>query len=629
MRLDRLALHPVRVAARSGRSMLSDEAERVIDGVLAGPLPEAVARSLAEHHVIERVATELLNTTASDGQDADQLDQALERVLRNPALEKWIASEDVGRLVDPLVDRVLRSSALRQTMVNILGSPELRRALSDQTTGFGAEVAAAARTRTARTDDKVEARVHARLRMRQADAPQTPFAGFATRGVALVVDAVLAQLGFLVGAASVAVVASLVGASQSGWVTRTLAGSIWLVAAAAYFAGFWSSAGQTPGMRLMRVRVVDPEGMPPSLPRSLVRFIGLLLAILPLFAGFLTVFVDSRRRALQDFIARTVVLHDGESGPRALQPSGDSTDPSAGTPQAASAQTKQDHRPSTSYLRSSWTDVNGVRMHAVGGGSGHPVVLVHGFGVSGAYMLPLARLLASSFFAVVPDLPGQGRSGQPRGRWGIGEMADTLGSWVETAGLEKPLVVANSMGCQIVTELVARRPGLIGPMVLIGPTVDPARRAAPRQLFDVLRDSVHEPVSLIAQTARDGAATVDIRPLLTAARAALGDRIEERLPLIDQPTVIVYGDNDGFIGRDWAERAAALLPRGRLVVVPSEAHAVHYTRPDLIAEIVGDLLVEEREHGGGERSRRLQHGNVPALKLDDASPRHEPLPLLR
>jgi hypothetical protein len=41
-----------------------------------------------------------------------------------------------------------------------------------------------------------------------------------------------------------------------------------------------------------------------------VRLVGLFLAILPLFAGFVPVFFDGRRRALQDFIARTLVYYE-------------------------------------------------------------------------------------------------------------------------------------------------------------------------------------------------------------------------------------------------------------------------------------------------------------------------------
>ena len=57
-----------------------------------------------------------------------------------------------------------------------------------------------------------------------------------------------------------------------------------------------------------RVRVLARSGSPPSVLRSLVRFVGLILAIIPLFAGFLPVLFDSRRRGLQDFLSGTVVV---------------------------------------------------------------------------------------------------------------------------------------------------------------------------------------------------------------------------------------------------------------------------------------------------------------------------------
>ena len=65
------------------------------------------------------------------------------------------------------------------------------------------------------------------------------------------------------------------------------------------------------GMRLLRLRVRGPEGNTPSVSRSVVRMIGLILAIVPLFAGFIPVLFTERRRGLPDFLARTVVIHDG------------------------------------------------------------------------------------------------------------------------------------------------------------------------------------------------------------------------------------------------------------------------------------------------------------------------------
>jgi pimeloyl-ACP methyl ester carboxylesterase len=274
-----------------------------------------------------------------------------------------------------------------------------------------------------------------------------------------------------------------------------------------------------------------------------------------------------------------------------------------------------------------WTTIDGVRIHALAGGEGPPVVLVHGYGLSGAYMLPLARGLVGSCTTYAPDLPGQGKSDPLREGLGISALADMLGGWIDEVGLGRAVVVANSFGCQIVTELAVRRPECVGALVLIGPTIDPNQRRARHQLAAAMRDSAREPFSLLAIAARDNAQT-GIRPLLATARFALRDRIEERLPELAQPAVVVWGEKDGFVGRAWAERVAALLPRGRLVVVPGEPHAVHYTRPDIVADIVLELLAEEREDFPGDLLGGFEHGHVPAGHVDDARGGKDSVPLV-
>jgi pimeloyl-ACP methyl ester carboxylesterase len=270
--------------------------------------------------------------------------------------------------------------------------------------------------------------------------------------------------------------------------------------------------------------------------------------------------------------------------------------------------------------------VAGVRLHACVGGGGPPVVLVHGYGVSGRYLLPLAEVLGDRYSAYVLDLPGHGRSDEPPHAAGVPELADALGGWLDVVGLERPALVASSMGCQIVTELAVRRPERVGPMVLIGPTVDPARRRARHQVFGALRDAAREPAMLIALAAREGVAW-DVRRLLAAARSALDDRIEDRLPAIEQPTIVVHAERDGFVSREWAEEVARLLPRGRLVVVPGEPHAIPFTQPGLVAGIVSDLLAEEGVELDGELARRLPHGHVPAGQLPKRRMRQQLLPL--
>jgi uncharacterized RDD family membrane protein YckC len=147
-------------------------------------------------------------------------------------------------------------------------------------------------------------------------AARVPYAGVATRAVALAIDVALAQVIVFAGGAVFALVGSLVGDLELDTAGRVLAGIAWLAVVGTYFVLFWSTVGQTPGMRTMAIRLVTYDGHPPSVARSIVRLIGLGLAIIPCFLGFVPALVDSRRRALPDLLARTVVLYaDAEYDP--------------------------------------------------------------------------------------------------------------------------------------------------------------------------------------------------------------------------------------------------------------------------------------------------------------------------
>jgi 2-hydroxy-6-oxonona-2,4-dienedioate hydrolase len=276
-------------------------------------------------------------------------------------------------------------------------------------------------------------------------------------------------------------------------------------------------------------------------------------------------------------------------------------------------------------LRSTWIDVDGVRVHLSSGGVGEPIVLVHGFGVSGTYMLPLARSLADRHSVFVPDLPGHGRSERPDEPLGVAGLAGALASCLDVLELERPVLVANSLGCQVVTELAVRQPERVGPLVLIGPTIDPARRRARRQVLAALRDLAREPLSLLAVTAHDDA-VMGPKALLATVRSAFADRIEERLPLLEQRVLVVRGERDPFVTADWAERAVALLPDGRLAVVPGAPHAVHFSQPDVVAGLVDDFLVEEGKQERGKLVGQLPHRDMSARQQGNARAGEEALP---
>jgi uncharacterized RDD family membrane protein YckC len=130
-----------------------------------------------------------------------------------------------------------------------------------------------------------------------------------TRAIAFAVDAAIIDLIALVVGVGVGLALSILSVSNDLQVVLLAFGGVaFLVWTVGYFAVFWSTTGQTPGNRLMRLRVCKEDGAVLRPRRAVLRFGALVLAALPLLAGFLTVLVDDRRRGLHDMLAGTVVV---------------------------------------------------------------------------------------------------------------------------------------------------------------------------------------------------------------------------------------------------------------------------------------------------------------------------------
>ena len=286
--------YSARVAARVWRGPLEAAAEELLstrevrqalDHALSSPLPEELGRMLVRHRVVERIAHEF----AASG----ELERLLDSALASPQSRE-------------VIDRVLASDATKQALERVLAGPEVRAALTSQSAGLAEEVMIGARSTATGLDS--------RFSLGARRSPASPFAGVASRGAALVVDAfaIVAGTALVGGAASL--VAAVVGGVRPDWLAQTLLSLATVAITVGYFVVFWQTAGQTPGMRLMGVRVLSTrhDGRL-TVWQALLRTIGLALAIIPCFLGFLPALFDSRRRALPDYLAGTVVVYDGPS----------------------------------------------------------------------------------------------------------------------------------------------------------------------------------------------------------------------------------------------------------------------------------------------------------------------------
>jgi hypothetical protein len=140
--MQRLAEEGAVVRARA-RSILEARAEETIDWLLAGRLPDAVARSAVEHQVAERIAAELAESM--------DVELAVTTALDNATTER-------------LVQAVLVSPAMQHTIEYVASSPEVRAALTAQSGSLAEEMVSGVRTRAETLDDVAERTVRGWLR---------------------------------------------------------------------------------------------------------------------------------------------------------------------------------------------------------------------------------------------------------------------------------------------------------------------------------------------------------------------------------------------------------------------------------------------------------------------------------
>jgi len=241
-------------------------------------------------------------------------------------------------------------------------------------------------------------------------------------------------------------------------------------------------------------------------------------------------------------------------------------------------------------MQSIFTRIKDLAMHARVSESGaqasaHIIVLVHGLAMSGRYMMPTAERLIDYARVYVPDLPGFGQSEKPPQALTVAELADYLACWLDAMNITCAVFVGNSFGTQIIVELAMRFPSRVGKAVLIAPTVDRHARSFSRQLMRLLLDATREPLSLTPLAVSDYFRT-GIRRAARTLRYAIADRIEEKLPRLSIPLLVVRGVRDPIVPQRWAEETARLSTCARLVVLPQAAHAVNYSSPEELARLV-------------------------------------------
>ncbi len=217
-------------------------------------------------------------------------------------------------------------------------------------------------------------------------------------------------------------------------------------------------------------------------------------------------------------------------------------------------------------------------------------MLVHGIGVSSRYFQPAAAELTRTGEVYLVDLPGYGSAPDPKRSVSLFDHARVLESVIRELGIVNPVLVGHSMGSQVVSRLVAEWPNTSDRVVLMAPTMYPQYRSPGVAAAKLLTDIWREPFRVKLIAGIDYVFRCGIPYFLKQVPILFDDRIEDRISALRARVLVMRGDADVIVPREWAIGLSERAVHGSFVEVIGP-HVVMFTDPVSVArEIVAHAL---------------------------------------
>ena len=224
------------------------------------------------------------------------------------------------------------------------------------------------------------------------------------------------------------------------------------------------------------------------------------------------------------------------------------------------------------------------------GSSESSIILIHGIGVSSRYFIHLAHQLRQYGYTVHRiDLPGYGKTPKPASALNLDQLAEVVDQYVQHHAITRPILIGQSMGCQIVTRVAAVNRQRYDKVTLIGPTVNKAERTLFRQSLRLLQDTLRESARMNLTVLRDYL-RMGIGRYLQTTRYMLKDAIEEGLALYGRPVLLLRGERDCIVPVGWLRYLAEIIPGSAAYDIPAAPHIVQDKFAEEVAALCHDFI---------------------------------------
>ncbi|HEY7663137.1 MAG TPA: alpha/beta fold hydrolase [Xanthobacteraceae bacterium] len=239
--------------------------------------------------------------------------------------------------------------------------------------------------------------------------------------------------------------------------------------------------------------------------------------------------------------------------------------------------------------------VAGCRIRLMRGGSGAPLLFLHGGGGAGIW-LPCMATLAKKFDVIAPEHPGFGASDTPPWLDTIADLANFYLDFLDELELSGVHLVGSSLGGWVAAELAVRNASRLASLTLIGAAgihvdgvaqVDPFLSSEEQRI----RDLFHDPdlaEAVIASSERPELEDAALKNRMMTAKLSWQPRnhdpqLRKWLHRIKLPTLLIWGEQDRLFPPAYAFAFQKLIPGSKVVVIPRCGHLPQVEQGDAFA----------------------------------------------
>ena len=219
--------------------------------------------------------------------------------------------------------------------------------------------------------------------------------------------------------------------------------------------------------------------------------------------------------------------------------------------------------------------VNGVELCFRDNGSGHPLLLLHGFTGSGDDWQHVFAEPLAGYRLIAPDLRGHGRSTNPSGQFTFAEAARDIFALLDQLGIGRVSAIGMSAGANTLLHMATQQPSRIDALIHVSGT--PRFPDQARAIMKTMTDEGRSAAEWAELRARHRLGDDQIRALWRHAREFADDRNDMNfdaaaLSVITARTLIVHGDRDPLYPVELAVELFRAIPNAALAVVPNGGH---------------------------------------------------------